>query len=589
MAQSVKDSFLDLENHRQLLEANIEKLKQSLRHWQIWEAEYEGLKEEILAAEIPPNRTQLVALAQSYEGELVNQKEVKEILGPKTRTAAQVVNLLDRRIDYVEQNVLTVQKQITTAENKIAAAAVISTPDVRNEEGLPVTEIIEELDDEGNVIASRTSTPGSVRPQLLEVLQKAGIKNLSELEVPSTPENSHTTSNIPRGNVSVSEENATPQSTIKSVHFATDVNAMESDSEKSSSMATKLEEIMRMAKQEDENNSGPPVIPTNEPTEDAALRREMLQYRMSEIGSVVAELDLEDGSEWSEEEYDGASTDDEDEDQFGRSTGRVIDNELRDRMIELEQRLGVRMMDNVGQKHVEPEIVREGIGRITVKEPTDLPSEVDKSNTEKRESTGLSSTKKSVRFSEDLDVSPAPSTTVNTSSTREWIPAPVRDIIERSQDTEPSKPAHPKIDSRFKSMQVTAPRVLNGPLLSTGSSLPLTPLKSKHPKPFSQPISLTTEGQPPRIAPTGPEGKTLAYTVVERETPIISAAAAPDELDPHLLRQEVATEYYRQRNRMVQKQGGFMKEKECEIIPFTEEEGGPKKMSRFKAARLARS
>jgi len=55
MAQPVKDSFLDLERHRQLLEENIEKLRKSLRHWQMWEAEYEGLKEEILDT---PNPTQ---------------------------------------------------------------------------------------------------------------------------------------------------------------------------------------------------------------------------------------------------------------------------------------------------------------------------------------------------------------------------------------------------------------------------------------------------------------------------------------------------------------------------------------------------
>jgi unconventional prefoldin RPB5 interactor 1 len=50
MAQKVKDSFLDLERHRQLLEENIEKLRKLLRHWQTWEAEYEGLKEEILSS-----------------------------------------------------------------------------------------------------------------------------------------------------------------------------------------------------------------------------------------------------------------------------------------------------------------------------------------------------------------------------------------------------------------------------------------------------------------------------------------------------------------------------------------------------------
>jgi unconventional prefoldin RPB5 interactor 1 len=66
------------------------------------------------------NNEQLSAICSEYEGTLVTRKEVNELLG--TRSAAQVVNLLDRRIDYVEQNVRTVQKQLEAAENKLAAA-----------------------------------------------------------------------------------------------------------------------------------------------------------------------------------------------------------------------------------------------------------------------------------------------------------------------------------------------------------------------------------------------------------------------------------------------------------------------------------
>ena len=588
MAQPVKDSFLDLEKHRQLLEANIEKLKQSLRHWQTWEAEYEGLKEEILATEPTPNRTQLVAIGRSYEGDLVTQKEVKDILGPATRTAAQVVNLLDRRIDYVEQNVVTAKKQLTAAVNKLAAATVISTPDVRNEEGLPMTEIVEELDEDGNVIASHTSTPGSARPQLLEVLKKAGVTNIQDLQVPGVSDGPQMSGGTNEENSSISQDLAsTPLSTKKSVRFAADVQADDSGPQKSS-MATRLDAIMKEAKQSDEINSGPPIIPTDESPEDAALRREMLQYGMSEVGSVVAELDFEDGSEWSEDDYDGASTDDED--QFGRTTARVIDDKLRDRMIELEQRLGVRMMENVGQKDIEPEIVKEGIGRVTISKPAEVSSEAGTKHVT-NDNLASSSGRKSVRFSEELDVSPAPlpPTQINANSAKEWIPAPVGDIIERTPVAEPARAPMPKKASRFKSMQTTTPKVLNGPLMSTGSLLPLTPLKPKQPKPFSQPILLPTESQDPLTAPTGPEGQTLASRIIERDVPTDSSVTAPDELEPQLLHQEVATEYHRIRNRMIQKQGGFMKEEEGEIIPLTEEEGGPKRLSRFKAARLARS
>lgn len=52
MGQLLKDkgmseSVVDHERHRLQLEENISKLQKSLQYWQTWEAEYEGLKEEI--------------------------------------------------------------------------------------------------------------------------------------------------------------------------------------------------------------------------------------------------------------------------------------------------------------------------------------------------------------------------------------------------------------------------------------------------------------------------------------------------------------------------------------------------------------
>lgn len=44
---SAKDSFAELERYRLQLEDSVAKLGRSLRHWQTWEVEYEGMKEEI--------------------------------------------------------------------------------------------------------------------------------------------------------------------------------------------------------------------------------------------------------------------------------------------------------------------------------------------------------------------------------------------------------------------------------------------------------------------------------------------------------------------------------------------------------------
>ena len=56
------------------------------------------------------------------------------------------------RAGDVQENVRSVTKQLEVAEQKLAASATVSSLDVRNEEALPLTEIREELDEEGNIV-----------------------------------------------------------------------------------------------------------------------------------------------------------------------------------------------------------------------------------------------------------------------------------------------------------------------------------------------------------------------------------------------------------------------------------------------------
>ncbi|CAD6448281.1 760a5753-8c15-4431-84ea-ecf2d402df03 [Sclerotinia trifoliorum] len=623
MAQAIKDSFLNLEKYRQQLEDNIAKLQKSLQHWQTWDAEYDGLKEEILSADPTPNRDELISIARNYEADLVKGKEIEEILGTGTqRTAEQVVNLLDRRLDYVQQNINTIKKQIETAEEKLAKATIISTPDVRNEEGLPVTEIIEELDDEGNVISSRLSTPGDVKPQLLEVLHKAGIiepaskdESLPAEEVGDDAQSKKASTHV--DTISLPTETKTvntrpkpfatsPKPVQKSVKFTNDSKTESVELKPAISPAAKrLEELMQSAKESEKISSEPAIIPADESPEDAALRRDMLQYGMSEVGSVVAEINLEDGSDWESEDYADDSDSDDDEDQFGKSTRPVVNDELHQRMIELEEKLGVRMMENVGKNSDDYGMVQEGIGRISISGKdtkdagegiltTSSKEKLEESNPIKSSTTDDSS-KKSVRFAEELDISPAPEKPIASSSKAETKVAPVGDIIERKAPGQSSSaPPGQKKASRFKtsraSLSNSTKAVPNATSITTNSShLKLFPATPATPKPFSQPISFAPAIENPRTVPTGPANRTLAPKIIEREVPLNTNAAAPDEFDPQLLHQEVATEYHRMRNRMIGKQGGFAREEESEIVPFTEEEGGPKKVSRFKAARLAKS
>lgn len=571
MAQAIKDSFLDLERHRKRLEENIEQLRKSLRHWQIWEAEYEALKEDILAVDPAPDSNQLLEIARNYEGELVNEKEVAELLGSANaapRTSAQVINLLDRRLDYVEQNCLTIKKQIETAEQKLTTATIISTPDVRNEEGLPLTEIVEELDEEGNVISSHTSTPGSSKPQLLEVLKKAGINDIPEGS-PMEPQAAQEANAVPEAKIAQEAKPADPPKAAKpvkkGVKFAPDTKT--GPEQEKSQTAKRIEEIMSIAKQHQGKPSEAPVIPTNETPEDAALRQEMIQYSLSEVGAVVAELDLEDGSDWSEDDEDDEFDETDDEDEYGRFTGRVVSDEIRQQMIDLEIKLGVRVTDKLNKKASDLEYVKEGIGRVSINgNGAESSTKGDQTATGKG-----NSAKKAVRFSEDIDINsdPPPPPTIQPKKT-----APVGNVVERNPTSQASLPPKPKKTSRFAQERAAREAAAYSTPMSPSQQFPILNQEER----VEQPI---------RTVPTGPEGKILAPSIIEHETALDASATEPDEWDPKLLHQEVATEYHKMRNRMIQRQGGFMKEEENEIVQFTEEEGGPKKMSRFKAARLA--
>ncbi|KAF2482411.1 Prefoldin subunit-domain-containing protein [Neohortaea acidophila] len=174
--------LLRLEQQRQTLEDNLQKLRQSLKHWQIWEAEYEGLKEEIQTAGAEPSVSQLEELAKSYNGELVTEKEIREIVrletGSDPRSAQQIIGLIERRQEYVQKNIDTVQRQFFDAEAKAEELAFAAANSTASEgTGLPLTEIHEELDEDGNVISSHLSQPEQTTADLVASLRKAGLKD----------------------------------------------------------------------------------------------------------------------------------------------------------------------------------------------------------------------------------------------------------------------------------------------------------------------------------------------------------------------------------------------------------------------------
>lgn len=263
----------EIETQRQKLEENVQKLRQSLKNWQIWEAEYEGLKEELVATGPEELTAEAVAeICTTYGGSLVTEKEILDLTGQASldappRRRKQILGLITRRQEYVQQNIDTLSKQFFVAEGKLEEFAFASATaagvygdgageleDDDEEGGLPLSEIHEELDEDGNVIRSEIRRPEEATAKALERLRQAGLsdKDLGMAAAPpaappSAIKSAPVETEKPRetaveGDVEVER----PQARKKSVSFSADTKEAEekprsnSEEKKSVSFADKV-------------------------------------------------------------------------------------------------------------------------------------------------------------------------------------------------------------------------------------------------------------------------------------------------------------------------------------------------------------
>ncbi|KAK2594804.1 hypothetical protein QQS21_007492 [Conoideocrella luteorostrata] len=594
----VKDSFVSLDKHPLQLEENVEKLKKALQHWQTWDAEYEALKEEVDAAPEPCTAEHLRKIHVEFEDELLNGKEIDEIFGLQGyKSKHQIINVLQRRIDYVGKNVASLEKQLETAEGKYDTATAVGQPDAVDEQGQPITEIIEQLDDDDNVLSYRLNQPGEALPKVKHALAKASVDGIpSENSVAQHWPDKSTPSLPPRRNDSASRppkprakspststatEPPPSPSVKKTVSFSEEVETSEPPPAEMSMRAKRVDRIVKAAKEQESISKEKPVIPDDEDAEDAALRQQMLQYSMGEIGAVVAEIDLEEedasdddsGFEYAEDDLDDDfdDDDDDDEDRFGRSTGRLVTDKYRQRMLELEQRLGIksRFTEQAEQNDDDRQVDDQGgIGRIVVNHGTEPVSSASRPAPSKSSikdgKNGDAEEKKGVRFAQALDVAlETKQTAASQLLAEEEAPAvkPLGDIVERTSSTKTAERKSTRKPSRFKKAR--------------DENIPKGP--------FDVPPQYMQQEE--RTLPTGPKGSTIADTLIEREP--TSSVIAPDEFEYTMAHQEVADEYQRMRRKFIQRDGGFLKEDESVIQPLDEADGG-EQMSRFKAARLSR-
>lgn len=568
-----------VERQRVELESNIAKLRKSLRHWQTLEIDYEGLKEEFLGLPEDASFSDCLQAGLDFKAELVDEKELNSLLrvnNGRVRGPPQLVDLLSKRVDYVSRNIDTVRKQLSEAEKKRNALLLAEEPEHRDDAGLPLAEITEELDESGNVVSSKVQNPGADAPQLIDVLKKAGVEDLKE-----------TNGTITESNISSSDNTTTGTDLTKEPQAGSNPGTVaKSDSE----------------------------IISQDNEEEALLRQEMHDYRngLNEVGAIVAELDLEEGASdvsYDEDDdnfdidsdYDDGDDDDNDEseDDTGKSKQPLrLSKNYRKQMEDLQSKLGLQ---NVGP---ESDLVRglkqpvatnrpsaaeaarkAAIARESEAINSGLKNRPIKDNNDVETKDASKKRKKKVAFSPDLDIAPESTNAQALSkdlksegSGRDPHLKPVLESVvertvpfedkDRSSSTNPPS-TRPK-QSFFKSARKTEAQ----------KSIPDFPV--------------TNIAAMKSIGPT-PSSTKITRDLVER--PALDTPTAPDPTDfsdaSH--KSEIALEYQRMRMKRIQaQQGGFIGDGEDDnygdmITPLGEHDestGKPKKISRFKAARL---
>ena len=611
-----------VEEQRLELEGQIAQLRKSLRHWQTLEIDYEGLKEEFLLLPEDCSTPEALEAAKDFAAELIDEQEIRILFRVDKgvrRTPKQVVDLLAKRVDYVSKNAFTIKKQLSDAEKKRNALLLAKEPSYRDEAGLPLTEIMEELDDNGNVVSSKLETAKSAAPQLMEVLKKAGVDELIEKNgVVTAAADADRNPDLNDSSKLVSWEQSNDLTQVKTLE-AQRVESIPPGHPKGQKSSATLgvpqptdsageDRIVKGAPQERlpaglDDDFAPDSIdfPTNpdDTDEDAALRREMLEYAHGEIGPIVAQLELEeDASDISydegEDQFSLDSELDEDEesdDEYGQTKNPVISGRYRRKMEDLEKKLGLKDMQNLGPNPNLPVDVKRDLNRPAAAEAA------RKAAIERAEASVKASNrdlapdlaerqppkklKKHVSFANELDI--AEETDLHrqikppkSKVPQKGSPSPVSgSVIERDPGTggkDSPSTSQAKTPSRFKAARDATPQTTTS--APREKDFPFAP--GTTPDPIPEVMSATVKERP---------GASSA-----------KKAPSPDpyDFDEAIHKQEIASEYYKSRNKMVQRQGGFVRDGEDDnygefTAPLSivdEETGKVKKVSRFKAARL---
>jgi unconventional prefoldin RPB5 interactor 1 len=395
----------NLERLRLSLEENIAKLRKSLKYWQTWEYEHEGLKEELERPDQEPSSDDMLAIGTDLGLDIVDEKEIKSLLDhgkSHPRTRSQVFAQLRGRIETGRKNAETIQKQLTAAEEKLEKVLMVAEPIMESEGGDQLMDIVEELDDDGNVVSSRVVDASKDREKLHHMLKRQGLTDEADENAEEEVKRQETKPAVTKQ--AAHPEPQEPTNEKKKVSFANGVQASQIPK---APPANKMHATQRMLILDENDNvvdSKPLELvhaKTSAQEEDEMKYLREARANAQEIAPIVASFDIEEDSD-SDMDTDMDDLDsDGSENEYGmRNIGAEITDDYKAQMEALMKKHAVAM-ENAGP-NFNTDVLQKldnahREGGIIVK-PASEPAE------QKSKTPGS----KGVRFAEELDISPAP-------------------------------------------------------------------------------------------------------------------------------------------------------------------------------------
>ncbi|KAG9072395.1 uri1, prefoldin-like chaperone [Linnemannia hyalina] len=183
----------ELANYFSKFSAALTQLDEELARWKNYESDYQALKTTLLDLPKEISHPVMVPIGNLafMPGKIIHTNEVLVMLGDNwfvDRSAVQAAEIVERRMELVQENIEKLKAQEDEIRNKSGMAPGLLGGQEYNEEGLPIVEITEPYfsDDEEEKAAKAKKTQGKRGSQKTaeeQARDKAMLDRIAELEL----------------------------------------------------------------------------------------------------------------------------------------------------------------------------------------------------------------------------------------------------------------------------------------------------------------------------------------------------------------------------------------------------------------------